>query len=47
MVYAGTEDAHTMTRALLPVPVILALVILGERIDAGGRRGTANGAATT
>lgn len=47
MVYAGTEDAHTMTRALLPVSLILALVILGERIDAGGRRGTANGAATT
>lgn len=34
MVYAGTEDAHTMTRALLPVPLVLALVILGDHFDA-------------
>lgn len=35
MVFAGTEDAHTMTRALLPVPLVLALVILGDHFDAG------------
>jgi predicted Kef-type K+ transport protein len=34
MVYAGTEDAHTMTRALLPLPLVLALVILGDHFDA-------------
>jgi O-antigen ligase len=33
MVFAGTEDAHTMTRALLPVPLVLALVILGDQFD--------------
>lgn len=35
MVFAGTEDAHTMTRALLPVPLVLALVILGDHFDSG------------
>lgn len=34
LVYAGTEDAHTMTRALLPLPLVLALVILGDHFDA-------------
>ena len=34
LVYAGTEDAHTMTRALLPLPLVLALVIMGDQFDA-------------
>jgi O-antigen ligase len=37
MVYAGTEDAHTLTRALLPVPMILALVIVAAPFDARRR----------
>ena len=33
LVYAATEDAHTMTRALLPVPMVLTLVLLGDRLQ--------------